>query len=202
MDMSLWRVDRFSEFLEARRQLIARKMNEFLSSLIAEPEEIHHRPIVELVRLGESRVLEFKSTLQWDLVRNERNEALRHSVLKTVAAFMNSDGGTLVIGVEDDRKVLGIGKDLQLLGGSTDKFEQLVVSLLSEYLGASQAHYYKIRFECLEDKEVCVIDVDSVRDSFFMKTGKGKEFFVRVGNTTRSLDPEQTLQYIEARSSQ
>jgi hypothetical protein len=35
----------------------------------------------------------------------------------------------------------------------------------------------------------------------FTKTEKGREFYVRVGNTTRALDTEETLRYIEARGS-
>ena len=43
MDPALWRVDRYSDFLEARRELLALKINEFRDALITEPEEVHHR---------------------------------------------------------------------------------------------------------------------------------------------------------------
>jgi len=66
IDPALWHVDRYEDFLAARRALLARKLNEYLSALNAEPEEVRHRPIEELVKLAESAVLEFKSTLQWD----------------------------------------------------------------------------------------------------------------------------------------
>ena len=88
IEPELWKVERFPDFLAARREILARKLNEFMVSLISQPEETHQRPITDLIRLGESYVLEFKSTLQWDAVRNERNKALRQSSLKTVNAFM------------------------------------------------------------------------------------------------------------------
>jgi hypothetical protein len=112
MDPQLWKIERYADFLSARRALITRKLNEFMDSLISEPEETHHRPISELIRLGESAVLEFKSTLQWDVRQAQANHNLRISVLRTVAAFMNSQGGTLVIGVDDDGTVLGLDRDL------------------------------------------------------------------------------------------
>lgn len=198
MDPSLWRVERYSDFLEARRELLARKVNEYLAGLIAEPEEIRHRPITELVALGESNVLEFKSTLQWDVVQNQPNKALRKSCLKTIAAFMNSDGGTLLIGVEDDGTTFGLDKDLAVVG-SRDRFEQTLVTLISDEIGAAVAHYYRIRFESVGEKLVCVVDVDPVREGVFVKGDKGKEFFIRVGNTTKSLDPADTYDYLGQR---
>ena len=68
MDPILWHVTRYRDFLEARRELLALKMNEFRDALITEPEDIEHRSIEELIALGESLVLEFKSTLQWDVL--------------------------------------------------------------------------------------------------------------------------------------
>jgi hypothetical protein len=115
----------------ARRELLARKLNEYLAALIAEPEIVRYRPIAELVKLGESAVLEFKSTLQWDVVEGKPNKALRKSSLETIAAFMNTEGGTLLIGVEDDGNIVGLEKDLTLVGDSRDKFEQALVNIIS-----------------------------------------------------------------------
>ena len=199
MDPALWKVDRYEEFLNARRELLALKLNEYLVSLIAEPEVVRHRPISELVKLGESAVLEFKSTLQWDVALKQANKSLRKSCLKTIAAFMNSDGGTLLIGVEDNGNILGLDKDLSLLGGSRDKFEQTLVNMISDEIGPALSHYYRLRFESADSKLVCVIEADEVRDGVFVKGDKGQEFFVRVGNTTRSLDPADTLDYIRGR---
>ena len=149
-----------------------------------------------MIELGESTVLEFKSTLQWDVVQDKQNKELRQSCLKTIAAFMNSGGGTLVIGVEDDGGVFGLSRDLNILGDSVDKFEQTLNNLVVESIGPGIAPYFRTRFEQIEEQTVCVVDVEPVRDGVFAKTSKGKEFFVRVGNTTRSLDPEQTTDYL------
>ncbi|WGS18957.1 MULTISPECIES: DUF262 domain-containing protein [unclassified Bradyrhizobium] len=200
MDPALWRVDRYEDFLNARRELLSLKLNEYLDSLIAEPDEVKHRPIAELVKLGESSVLEFKSTLQWDVTQKQANKGLRRECLKTIAAFMNSDGGTLLIGVEDNGNVLGLSHDFSLFGGSRDRFEQTLVNIIFEAIGAAFGPYYRIRFEPIDDKLVCVVEVDPVRDGgVFVKTEKGNEFFVRQGNTTRSLDPAETHDYLKTR---
>ena len=196
IDPALWRVDRYRDFLQARRELLATKINEFRSALITEPEEIRHYPVAELVTLGESTVLEFKSTFQWDVIQDKQNKELRHSILKTIAAFMNSEGGTLVIGVEDNGDIFGLEKDLALLGGSFDRLEQTIVNLIVDGIGAATVPYVNVRFEDIDENVVCVVTVESVRDGVFLKSPRGKEFFIRAGNTTRSLDPEQTHEYL------
>lgn len=196
LDPALWRIDRFEDFLEARRALIARKMNEFMAALIEQPEVPHHRSISDLVALGESAVLEFKSTFQWDVVQGKRNKDLIKAALKSVAAFMNTQGGTLVIGVEDDGAVYGLEKDLGLVGESRDKFQQNVSEHLLKMVGAAYSAYVRFRFDDVAGRPVFVIDVDRAPEPVFIKTDKGTEFFVRVGSTTRSLGPEDTHRYI------
>lgn len=196
MEPELWQLDRFPDFLAARRELIARSMNEYMDSLVSEPEPTHHRAISELVKIGESHVLEFKSTLQWDVVQERHNKALRVQSLKTIAAFMNSQGGTLVIGVEDDGTPFGLTRDIQATKGSTDGFQQLLSTLLYEHIGAVSAPYFRVRFDALDGETVCVVDVDRMPEPAFVKGEKGKEFYIRVGNTTRALDSEEAHEYI------
>jgi hypothetical protein len=199
MNPNLWRVDRYLDFLQARRELIACKINEYMNTLLVEPPEaMHERSIVDLIPLGESATLEFKSTLQWDVIQNQINKALRFSVLKTIAAFLNSAGGTLIIGVEDNGAIFGLGRDLKTVKGrSLDGFEQLLSSLISDRIGVEFASFIKIRFEQLDGENICAVDVEQAPEPAFMAGPRGKEFFVRHSNTTRSLDLEETHRYIQ-----
>jgi len=150
----------------------------------------------ELVQQGESATLEFKSTLQWDMVHRHTNKGLRLPVLKTVAAFLNSAGGTPVIGIEDDGRVCGLEEDLNLLGRSRDKFEQLLTSLIADKIGAHVAPFICIGFPHLEGKVVCAVVVDPAQEPVFLSERSGKSFYARVGNTTRLLDTEEATKYI------
>ena len=76
MDPELWKLERYRDFLEVRRDLIAKKLNEFMQSLVVEPETLHHRPVEQLIALGESFTLEFKSSLQFDVVHSKQNRGL------------------------------------------------------------------------------------------------------------------------------
>jgi hypothetical protein len=196
IDPILWRLDHYAEFLEARRHMIAKKLNEFMESLITEPEIVHEYSINDLIKLGESATLEFKSTLQWNLIQKKPDKALRKSVLKTIAAFLNSDGGTLVIGVEDSGHVCGLQNDLKRMHNSTDRFANLLTTLITDYIGAEFAYNIKIRFEPLDDQLVCVVDVDPAPIPAFLRGDAGSEFYNRFGPTSRMLDAEDTHTYI------
>lgn len=196
MDPRLWHLDRYEEFLHQRRNLLASGINDLLNNLISLPETISHRSIAELIKMGESTVLEFKSTLHWDVVKNQVNKSLRYSVLKTIVAFMNSEGGTLIIGVEDSGNLYGLDNDLKSVRGSTDQFEQLIVSIAVHNIGPVAAHNIQIRFEVLEGVRLCVIAVTAVRGGVYLKTNNGKQFYVRIGNTTQPLDSEDAHEYL------
>ena len=200
MDSRLWKLDRYRDFLEARRSLLANGLNLMFENLISEDEDSSSRPISELIDMGEGMSLEFKSTLQWDVRQSKQNTILRFEVLKTLAAFLNSEGGTLLIGVEDSGHIFGLKKDLKLAKDSTDNFLQTLHSLVSDRIGIQFTPYVKTRIDAVEGKQICIVDVSKSPEYAFMSGLKRTEFFVRVGNTTRSLNPEETLAYTQHRS--
>ena len=199
VDPQLWRLDRYRDFLRARRELIASSLNSFLESLVSDEFHVGMRPLSDLINMGEGPGLEFKSTFQWDVVENRHNTGLREASLKTVAAFMNSEGGTLLIGVEDSGAIFGLERDLSLLGGSADKFLQLINSVVAGRIGIEFSQYVNVRLDSVDEKPICVVDVSKSLVAAYVSGSKGSEFYVRLGNATRSLDPQETHAYLEQR---
>ncbi len=154
--------------------------------------------IRKLITQGESQTVEFKSSLQWDVEAGRKNKDLRFAVLKTIAAFLNTEGGTLLIGVQDDGSVFGLEKDLELLGGSRDRFEQTVANLIRRYLGAQFAPFITTRFARVEGHTVYVVQVQPAPEPAYLQTDKGRAFFVRMGTTSPPLDVAETHKYILA----
>ena len=196
-DPQLWKLDRYRDFLSARRELIAAGLNSFLDDLISEDEPTAIRPLSDLIGMGEGTGLEFKSTLQWDVVEGRANKGLRDAVLKTLVAFMNSEGGTLLIGVEDSGQIFGLERDLNIMEGSQDRFLQLLNSLVADRIGTQYTPHVVARMDAVDGKAICIVDTSKSTEPAFMSGPRGSEFYVRVGNTTRALDPEQTLAYLE-----
>ena len=128
------------------------------------------------------------------------------AVLKTIAAFLNTDGGTLLIGVEDEGGVFGLEKDISLLKEnkqSLDGFELALRDLIASHLGAAlSAAFVNIRFEKLDNQDVCVVEVSESGEGAFMEVVKGKggqkelAYFIRAGNQTQALDVKEMHRHI------
>ena len=76
IDPQLWRLDRYRDFLKSRRELLANRLNSLMEDLVAEEEPTSTRPLTDLMAMGEGISLEFKSTLQWDVVQGRQNTDL------------------------------------------------------------------------------------------------------------------------------
>ena len=198
MNNELWKLENYEDFLAARREYIANCINDYLDGMVVEQEEVKKKSIQEIITLGESISLEFKSSLQWDVRQNQINKNLRLSVLKTIAAFLNSEGGILIIGVEDNGHVFGLENDYITTNNSKDKFLNLLNTLIGDYIGLDMSSYIDVRIEKIEEHEVCFIEVEKSHRPVFMTTGGKNELYIRQGTTSRSLDPEETYKYIEA----
>ena len=161
-----------------------------------------HRNAAELITQGESKTLEFKSTLRWNLKEDRKDDkAVTHAVLKTIAAFLNTDGGDLLIGVADDGSVVGIERD-QL--ENDDKFMLHLAQVVRNGLGDRASTCIDPKTQVVQDKTVCVVSCQRSPEPVFLKW-KGIEksaegdFFVRSGPSTVPLPPDSVNEFIRTR---
>ncbi len=155
--------------------------------------------IDDYVRAGESETVEFKGSMRWDYRQGRINKALEKAIARSVAAFMNSKGGTLIVGVSDDGDALGLEQDFATLHKhpNQDGWEQhLRSNVLSVYLPPEIAALVDVSFEDYIEKTVAVIRAERRPEPVFVKDG---EFHIRAGNTTQQFDPQQTIAYVQQR---
>jgi predicted HTH transcriptional regulator len=125
------------------------------------------------------------------------NRALEKAVLKTTAAFLNSDGGKLLIGVNDTGEVAGIESDYQVIQrGDRDGFENHFTQVFKSMIDVRFRRFVRLKFKRINGREICVIAVSPAPEPVFLKTGEAEEFFIRTGNTTSLLSLKQALDYI------
>jgi hypothetical protein len=205
-DVELWKLENYEQFLEERRKTLAKHLNDFLDKITATEETVAPVSLEDLIAEGESDELEFKSTLRWDLKEGTLNKKLEEVILKTVAAFANSQGGTLLIGVADDGEVLGLEWDYHSLGGGDrDKFELHLRNLLNQQFGAGfVTSKVAIKFHTIEDKEVCQIETSTAKEPIILKVkdrnGHSVEkFYARSGNSSQEIPLSEMNAYIKER---
>lgn len=158
--------------------------------------------VAALVAAGESDRVEFKETARWN-VRDEKKDArMEQVVAKTVAAFLNSAGGTLVIGVDDAGRAVGLDRDFSTLRTpDADRFELWLRDLLATSFGKNAAALPKIRFADLDGVTVCAVRCPRAAEPVFLTQGGSTELWVRVGNSTRALGVDEAVSYVARRFS-
>jgi hypothetical protein len=199
----LWKIENYEQFLDERRHMLAKGLNAFLDRITATEETQTPISLVELIAEGESDELEFKSSLRWDVNESVVNKNLEDMVTKTVAAFANSNGGTLLIGVADNGAILGLSADYLAMGGANrDKFELSLRNLLHHTFGAAfVSTRVQIRFHEVDGQDLCQVDVTPAREPIIIKVrDKGgqqiEKFFVRSGNSTMPIPVGEMASYI------
>jgi len=152
------------------------------------------RHIESAIREGENEVTEFKSTLRWDIRAAKTNPAVERASLKTIAAFLNTTGGTLLIGVSDDGSIQGIESDKFV---NEDKFLLHLWTLIRTCLGRDVSTYIHTTLEKMDDGTVCMVQCrQSNRPVFLRQPGFEEAFYIRVGPSSNAMDISEALKYI------
>jgi type I restriction enzyme R subunit len=170
--------------------LVAEKLG-----LVGKPEL---RTIEELLANDEDYAVEFKSTARWDLRENQPSKAMEDAVVKTVAGFLNTDGGTLLIGIGPDRSVVGLAHDYERVKPKNgDGFVNWLTTHLIDALGHPPVARTRARIIRHADTEICRVDVAASPTPIWAKTSKDpKVFFVRLNNSTRALPDDELDRYV------
>ncbi|TQS79339.1 MAG: hypothetical protein A3205_00700 [Methanomassiliicoccales archaeon Mx-03] len=154
--------------------------------------------IQRLIRDGESNRLEFKSTLRTNLETGETDKRMEKAVLKTIVAFLNTDGGNLLIGVDDDGDI--IGADIQSFENK-DKMGLHLTNLIASKIGNSFLPFITFNLIDFDDKVVIRVKCDPCPMPVFYKDGKIEIFYVRSGPRTEELTGMTLISYIRNRES-
>ena len=133
--------------------------------------------LIEKIMLGEDSSIEFK-----------RKMPHRNSLADEIAAFANSQGGVLLIGVDDYGEIVGL--ELQEL----DRVEKTVVEICEDNIEPTVPIFTeKLR---INDKNLLKIEVP--RSLFVHKTSNG--YFTRQGSSKREMRTDQLARLLQSRS--
>ncbi|MFT4281936.1 helix-turn-helix domain-containing protein [Microbacterium sp.] len=150
-----------------------------------------------LLHAGESERVEFKETARWNVREDKKDARMEAVVAKTVAAFLNSRGGTLVIGADDEGRAVGLDRDFATLRTpDADRFELWLRDLLTTTLGKNAAALPRIRFADVDGATVCAVRCPRAPEPVFLTQGGNAELWVRVGNSTRAFGVDEALAYV------
>ena len=133
--------------------------------------------LIEKIHLGEDATIEFK-----------REMPRRSSLADEIAAFANAKGGVILIGIDDDSKIVGLDRQ------ELNKAEKAVVEICQDSIDPIVLIFTeKLR---IDDKNLLKIEVP--RSLFVHKTSNG--YFIRQGSSKREMPTEQLARLFQTRS--
>ncbi len=196
-----WERMNYMTFLGKRRELMAQVTRDGYLLLTAGPDVVDkpsETDIEGLIGGGESGEVEFKSSLRMNLHTGQADRRIELSVLKTLAGFLNTGGGTLIIGVSDN----GVPEGIEVDGfPNEDKMSLHLTNIATSMMepGAQSMTAMQIHFEDYEDRRILVVRCTKSSEAVFVKEDKTKRFYVRTGPSTRELSGTEMQMYIKRR---
>ena len=146
----------------------------------------------------ETAAVEFKETWAYpvnpemklsEITKSDKKQ-IRFYVAKTIAAFANSDGGTLYVGIQDRTKnIMGLSRDFKLLDEGKQDSDGLGInmkSVLEDFFqrGSQIWECVSVEFIKINEKDVCVIGVKKSKFAFVLKFKGDLYFYVRTNDSS------------------
>lgn len=172
--------------------IIKRKFeNKPLQNLLEETDWL------EVINKGENDAVEFKSSLRWDYNQEKTNKVLEGVIIKTISAFLNSNGGTLLIGVNDEGKILGLNEDYNSLSKKNrDGFLLALTNLINRDLGKKLHKYISINIISINESDICIVSSLQSEKPVFIKKNDKEEFYIRTSASVQPLNVKEAYDYI------
>lgn len=159
-----------------------------------------------LLQLGETSKIEYKSTARINLHTNKSDQNIINAILKTIVGFLNSAGGTLLIGVDDTGKPLGLEPDMKTLrNANNDNYQLWLSDIIAATIGTKTLNNITITFPQIStiaedtttiDTTICQVDVRPSRIPYFLTIKDVEYLYVRYGNSTRSVPASQITSHV------
>lgn len=154
--------------------------------------------IKDLINAHESDKVEFKQSFRWSHYTGKIDKSIPIKVTRVTSSFLNTDGGILIIGIEDDGKIIGVKKDIETYNKNVQKGKDLFLTDIGEKIrkniSVSANFHCKLSFKTIESKEILIINIKkSIQPYFHLKN----EFYIRSQNATTKLSKEETYDYFK-----
>jgi hypothetical protein len=152
--------------------------------------------ITVLIANGETDQVEFKQAAFRNPFTGKKDDKLKLNIIETVAAFMNTSGGSLLIGLTDTGKVEGVEleyAEANAKKNNWDGYQLGLADILKDWLKIPTPFaYYKISAHLVAGKTICRIEVQPAPEAVYVED----RFYIRDGNRHRELRGADLVKYV------
>lgn len=179
-----------------KKELKEELLSELKNQLSRERHDLLN--IKQILEAGENNAIEYKETFSFNTKeKNSGDNRIRHALLKEVAAFLNTEGGVILIGVSDDQKVTGIECDDFK---DPESYVRKITQVIAAALGETAATLTQLEIHEYEGKQICAVKCQkSMKPIYCEFKHFGQQTFVRYGNVTAQPPPKEWVEYCQHR---
>tara|TARA_Y100000589_G_scaffold311526_1_gene330930 strand:+ start:175 stop:1569 length:1395 start_codon:yes stop_codon:yes gene_type:complete len=162
------------------------------------------KEIWDEIQIGETQNIEFKQSYSLDVCKSfkenyeiKKEKYMQEIILKSITGFLNTEGGTIFIGVRDDKEIIGIERELKLLFDNND--DDILKNLADQIKDNFGKGNPLINFKIQEvfKKKILIIKCSVSKKHIFFKSN----YYVRKGPTTQKIsNPEEFQKYLEQKN--
>jgi len=150
---------------------------------------------------GETTTCEFKETFRYDVKTERVNKLLKFMVSKAICAMLNNQGGKVLIGVTDDKRIVGVERDMKTYGKGepSNLLDKLLIDInkhITDTVGISYKRFLSIEPIEISGKIILKVEVTPTYEPVFHSDGV---FYVRDGPRTIPLSGKLMGEYISNR---
>jgi type I restriction enzyme M protein len=155
--------------------------------------------IMAMIRQGESGTVEFKQSFEHDIRQGTREKRIEDSSMKNIVAFLNTKGGWLIIGVDDDGIPRGLSEEIQKFHkGKNDKFLLHFKNKVQNRIGEEYYPFISYRLVALGEIDVLLVECKESPKACYLD---GIDFYVRTNPATDKLVGPKLVEYCKTRFS-
>lgn len=141
-----------------------------------------------IIEKGEGVTIEFKESL---------SKKLKQEVVKTICAFLNTRGGTILLGVNDKAEVIGLDVDSEK---DLDNYKQSIIQILKHKVGINGSTNIHFNTEKLDNKILLRINCTPSNHPIILEDKDGQYFYIRSGPTSiKAPNIKEVLSYYQER---
>jgi hypothetical protein len=179
--------------IPANVRRIENQLDEMLDAIKVATEE---DKVKKMIAAGETKLVEFKASLSLNFHQKEkgRQKDIEENSLKEIVAFLNTDGGTLLIGVENDGTLVGIDEEINEIHKSVDRFELQLGNIISDRIGPEIHQFIDWNILSIDGSSVCKCECKKSPDPCYLD---GEHFYYRTGPRAQKLKGQSVHRYIK-----
>ena len=152
--------------------------------------------VLAAIRNGEGQSVEFKQTLSLDIKKNTKETYISEEVIRTIAGFLNTEGGVLLVGIADNGDIIGLGDEISRFDKTDDKFMTRFRNLWTSSMEIFVNQLINAKLIDINSQKILLVDCASSNEPVFVRH---KDYYIRTNPATQRLEGQQMMNHILSR---